>query len=271
MPVARGLRPIPTSESVRQHNAYKSLGVTAVDKDAYVAQAFHAGLEFRQTDGPRLLEAFRIIVGSRQSESLQMTEGEARSTGLYSETDLDDAYRLIGVKPDERAFVAETDVVDAFNRTLDGAASGDVRRHSVLEAFNLIARHTESQLFTAVLESRNEPVVTEPTLDEAYRAFNLAADSHGVDDELLTAMYEASLNEPGASVDKLKAALAVIARERNSAVLKRYIETGAKRASVVAESASLIAAGINEYEEQPVASDRPVGLQKCVRVSQRRS
>ena len=232
VPVARGLRPIPTSEAPRQHGAYTALGVTAVDTDAYIEQAFNTGLQYRPSDGPKLFEAFRVIVASRKSESLQTMEGVARSMGLYSETDLDDAYMAIGIKPDERAFVAETDVVDAFNRTLDGAASDNARRHNVLEAFNLIARHTESQLFAAILQSRNEPVVTEPTLDEAYRAFNLAADSHGVDDELLTAMYEAGLTEPGALVDKLKAALAVIARERNSAVLKRYIETGAKRAFV---------------------------------------
>ena len=72
---------------------------------------------------------------------------------------------------------------------------------------------------------------TEPTLDEAYRAFGLASESHGLDDELLLAMYQPALDEAGSSGDKVKKAMAVIARERNSAVLKRFIASGAKRAS----------------------------------------
>lgn len=232
MPVARGLRPIPDAEASAQHQAYERLGVTAVDTDAYVVQAFHAALEFRQVDGPKLLDALHAVGSSRQSVDIQVAEASIRSeVGLYSETDLNEAYQAIGLKPAERGFVMESDIVDAFNRALDRPGIGDVRRRQIFDACDLIARHEDSPLLTGILSSRREPAVTEPTLDEAYRAFGLASESHGLDDELLLAMYQPALDEAGSSGDKVKKAMAVIARERKSAVLKRFIASGAKRAS----------------------------------------
>ena len=207
------------------------LGTTPIDRDDYIIQALVYQCE--TNTGPRLrpdiFAAFEWIALERDTQQLGLTLVMARSQGLYTRHQLDEAYSLLDISPAEQEHMSEEDIIEAYNKRLPRSPAEEVPRRALREAMALIGTHINAEMIQAVLMSTDVPA--EPTLKESYEALGLDLEAGGqCNDQLILTLFEGTTNEQPALLDKYKLALTVIARERKSDMLKRYLESGSKRA-----------------------------------------
>ena len=231
---------------------YSDLGVTPNLADEVIIKVY----DVKCTEEPYLLP-FRLhalcrIAESRGTDALRVKVAQERSLGRHPVHEIAAAFAELRL-PDpfnSSTYTSEEALVEALQKRITEVEHPG-RRAVLLQAAKMVADHTGSEYFRAVLESSagelgEPPAKPKMDLDAACRALGIEKET---EDELVVLTYEirvsgqtpvaeepavyscgfdsSQLTDAESESDKVKVkdALRVIAEARNSPVLQRLLRT----------------------------------------------
>jgi hypothetical protein len=192
--------PTPLSEGlVLAVGSYDHLGVTPDLVDSVLLAAYKEHSTFStMNETAAYVSDLEEIARQRDSDMIQIEIVKLKSTGQWSESDLDQAYSRIGLPrraassayialPEPRT-VGDEDVSASFGGEIERATSADDKR-TIKEALLLIARARASD-FLQVIASTIEDVVESMTLDQAYNTLGATRETDG---EFIVSLFSSSV------------------------------------------------------------------------------
>ncbi|KAL8284166.1 hypothetical protein RQP46_004915 [Phenoliferia psychrophenolica] len=218
---------------------YHTLGVTPTLADEVIAAMYLDQVDFFPIEGPTYLTCLQTISNIRNSETLKIAVGVAKSQGHWTHAELLEAYQAIGCTGDNPGVLPDDSIEAAFTDVLGDSS----RRAKLRESCLLIARSRNSDMLKMLVESVEEEK-PKMTLTKAY---SMLADAGQDDPSLLIAVYGIRMDDSPGQADSLKEALGVIGEHLKSPEIRNFLSTGGT--------------GSGGWEASPATSpDRPVGL-----------
>lgn len=244
---------------------YRILGVTPETSDGDIVHAYNWQLETHFEFRAYYLDSLKEIACMRgeKREALQLRLAMESSNDRYGQSELQAAYRKLGMQPTLRdgSFfglniyenVSEDIVMDAYETAkaavpLRQGTESDLKE--LRDALSMLAKQTQSVLLSTVLESEVavKPSIPAMTIDECYTYLQASKDTPDdmlcnvlninyvsyrtnrfVPHRLISKMHLLQFTDPNISdyqKDKAKAALTTIGQARNSSAIDHFLQTG---------------------------------------------
>lgn len=233
----------PTVSSSVEYNpaasAYNDLGVVPTFSDAALIAVYEEQKKCDSKESSAYLTALEAIARIRPSDALQIHVAAEKSQGRFTQTDLQEAYRTI----ESRNTSSEDDIAASFHRTWSRSTAASEKRR-VREAMQLIIKaRDDSEMLQAVLLSLGDELQPKMEYSRAMKLLDLDQGSE-VNDEMILTVYSIRVADSPTEADTMREALSVIAAQRDSEHIRRFLKTGSP----------------NDVEDVSMGTDRPVGL-----------
>lgn len=209
---------------------YSDLGVMPNVADEVIIKVYDVKCSEEPYLLPFRLHALCRIAESRATDALRLKVAQERSLGRHPANEIAAAFGELRL-PDpfnSSTYTSEEALVEALQKRI-AEVEHPGRRTVLLQAARMVADHTGSEYFRAVLESSagelgETPAKPKMDLEAACRALGIEKDT---DDEFVIMTYDIRLIDAESESDKVKVkdALRVVAEARNSPALQRILQT----------------------------------------------
>ncbi|KAH7927253.1 cysteine proteinase [Leucogyrophana mollusca] len=255
--IPRGSAPhsLQTYEPIR--GAWKALGLTPTTYTwELLAFAYMAQCRCDPYHTPAYFTHFYSIVKAMQDlgdippHELQNIVMEERTRGRFTDEDLLNASKALGFGQDGPLSVEfEDDVPDEFimqawrdtiRRAWRDPQDGPQRQRDANDGFRIIAESRGSAQLRKLWSDS-----TKNQMDPS-RAYSLLEIPQETEDEMLLTVYGMRAKEQPSQLDKMREALATIAEVRDSARLRRFLESGIDPGDLVPPMRADLPRGLNQ-------------------------
>ncbi|KAH7916387.1 hypothetical protein BJ138DRAFT_1139617 [Hygrophoropsis aurantiaca] len=239
------------------HTAWKALGLTPSTYTwellafGYMAQCrcdpIHTSEYF--THFYKIVKAMQDL-GDVPPQELQNIVLEERTRGRFTDEDLVNASRALGFGHDGPLSVEFEDdvpdqfIVDAWRDTVRRAwrdpQDGSQRQRDANDGFRIIAESKGNAQLRKLWEDSSKSQM------DPSRAYSLLEIPQETDDEMLLTVFGMRVEEQPSQLDKMREALTTIAEVRDSARLRRFLETGVDPGDVVQPTRADLPRGLNQ-------------------------